>query len=87
LHFIGAWVPLEYIVGTMRKLFNCVTILSNQLNDMIERVHKTMKNPRFVPSFYMALYLLDVICDTNIFIVLNFNYHVSEVVHVYFHIL
>jgi hypothetical protein len=63
-------------------------ILSNQLNIMIERVHEDKENPSVTPTFYMALYLLDVLCNTNIFACINFSWHYLEAhVHLYCHIL
>jgi hypothetical protein len=41
-----------------------------------------------VPTFYMASYLLDVICTRNVFTDMNLSWHVAELlVHVYFSIL
>jgi hypothetical protein len=40
------------------------------------------------PSFYMASYLLDVICAINVFVGMNLSWHVSKsLVHVYFNVL
>ena len=40
------------------------------------------------PTFYMASYLLDVICAGNTFAEMNLNWHPSELaVHVYYNIL
>jgi hypothetical protein len=40
------------------------------------------------PTFYMASYLLNVICARNVFTVMNLRWHVAELsVHVYFNIL
>jgi hypothetical protein len=40
------------------------------------------------PSFYMDLYLLDVICVRNVFVDMKLNWHTSELsVHIYFGIL
>jgi hypothetical protein len=41
-----------------------------------------------VPTFYMASYLLDVMCARNIFDAMNMRWHVVEIpVHVYFSVL
>jgi hypothetical protein len=40
------------------------------------------------PAFYMASYLLDVMCARNIFVGMNLSWHVAELsVHIYFIIL
>ena len=47
-----------------------------------------MKKEGETPSFYMDLYLLDIICARNVFSGMNLNWHPSELpVHVYFSIL
>jgi hypothetical protein len=40
------------------------------------------------PTFYMASYLLDVMCARNIFADMNLSWHVAELsVHIYFKVL
>jgi hypothetical protein len=40
------------------------------------------------PNFYMALYLLDVMCTRNVFADMNLSWHLAELlVHVYFNML
>jgi hypothetical protein len=40
------------------------------------------------PTFYMDLYLLDVMCARNIFTGMNLSWHVAKLpVHVYFSVL
>jgi hypothetical protein len=40
------------------------------------------------PAFYMASYLLDVMCAINIFIDMNLRRHVAELpIHIYFSVL
>jgi hypothetical protein len=37
------------------------------------------------PTFYMASYLLDVMCTRNVFVDMNLRWHVAELpIHVYF---
>jgi hypothetical protein len=41
-----------------------------------------------VPSFYMASYLLDIMCARNVFAGMNLSWHASKLpIHVYFSIL
>jgi hypothetical protein len=71
--FLDAWLPLAHTVAMTRKMFNWGGILSNQLGLMIEKVHQVKKALDIVPTFYMASYLLDVICVGNVFLGLSLN--------------
>jgi hypothetical protein len=74
--------------GHYKRVIQLAYHFINQLNCMIERAQKEKEKPRVVPTFYMASYLLDVICASNIFGGLNLNWHISKLlVHVYFQIL
>jgi hypothetical protein len=77
---------LAYIVAISRSIFNRGAIISKQLRICAQQA-QTMKEGE-TPSFHMALYLLDVICERNVFTDMNLRWHVSELsVHVYFIIL
>jgi hypothetical protein len=59
----------------------------HSLNRMIERVQKAKPKQGWYP-FYMASYLMDVICATNVFLGVNLSGHISESpVHVYCQVL
>ena len=84
--FFEAWMPLDYTMDLSRSIFNWGDIISKQLSTGIEEA----KNPKAgeIPTFYMAYYLLDAICATNVFLGLSISFHVFELlVHVYFNIL
>jgi hypothetical protein len=81
--FSEAWMPLAYTVAISGSIFNWGAIISKQLSTRIEQAQNP--KPGDVPSFYMASYLLDVICARNIFSGMGLSWHVSELpVHVYF---
>jgi len=51
---------------------------------VIERAQKAKENPEVVPTFYMASYIVYVVCSSNVFGGLYLSYHVSKaLVHVY----
>jgi hypothetical protein len=79
-------MPLVYTVAISGTSFNWVAIISKQLSTCI-RQDQTLKEGETL-SFYMASYLLDVICARTIFLGMNLNWNSSELpVHVYFNIL
>jgi hypothetical protein len=66
--------------------FNWGAIISKQLSTCIRQAQTPKEGETL--SFYMASYLLDVICARNVFSGMNLNWHSSELpVHVYFNIL
>jgi hypothetical protein len=84
--FYEAYIPLSYTIATSRSTFNCGSIISKQLSTKIEEA----QNPktRETPAFYMASYLLNVICARNVFPGLSIRWNISEFpVHFYFIIL
>jgi hypothetical protein len=84
--FSEAWIPLAYIMAISRGRFNWGSIISKQLITNILQA-QTPKDGE-VPTFHMALYLLDVICTRNVFTGMNMSWYFSELpVHVYFRIL
>jgi len=84
--FLEAWMPLAFIVAISGIGFNWGAIISNQLSTCIK--HAQVPKERDTPTFYMASYLLDVICARNSFTKMNLNWHSLELtVHVYFNIL
>jgi hypothetical protein len=84
--FSEDWMPLDYTVAISRRSFNWGSIISKQLNTCIQQAQ--MPKEGDTPSFYMASYLLDVICARNAFVGMNLMWHSSELpVHVYFSIL
>jgi hypothetical protein len=84
--FSEAWMPLAYTVEILGSNFNWGAIISKQLSINISQAQTPKEGE--VLTFYMASYLLDVICARNIFAGMNLSWHVSELhVHVYFNIL
>jgi hypothetical protein len=84
--FSEAWMPLAFTVAISGTGFNWGAIISKQLSTCI-RQDQVLKEGD-TPAFYMASYLLDVICARNTFSGMNLNWHSSELaVHVYFNIL
>jgi hypothetical protein len=84
--FSEAWMPLAYTVAISRIGFNWGAIISKQLSTCIRQAQMLKEGE--TPSFYMASYLLDVVCARNAFTGMNLNWHTSELpVHVYFDIL
>jgi hypothetical protein len=81
-----AWMPLVYIVAITKSGFNWGKKIYNQMSMCIEQ-DQTSKEGETL-SFYMASYLLDVMCAKNIFVDVNLSWHVIELlVHIYFSIL
>jgi hypothetical protein len=84
--FLEAWMPLAFIVTISGIGFNWHAIISKQLSTCIRQAQ--VSKERDTPAFYMASYLLDVICARNTFAGMNLNWHSSKLtVHVYFSIL
>jgi hypothetical protein len=84
--FSEAWMPLAFTVTISGTGFNWGAIISKQLSTCIRQAQVPKEGD--TPAFYMALYLLDVICARNAFAGMNLNWHSSELaVHVYFNIL
>jgi hypothetical protein len=84
--FSEAWIPLAYTVAIFGSSFNWGAIISKQLSINILQA----QTPKYGETsvFYMASYLLDVICARNIFTGMNLSWHIVELpVHVYFSIL
>jgi hypothetical protein len=74
------------MVASSGSTFNWGDIISKQLRTKLEEVQNP--KPKETLAFYMASYLLDVICARNVFPGLSLSWHISEVhVHVYFNIL
>jgi hypothetical protein len=84
--FSEAWMPLAYMVAISGRGFNWGAIISKQLSICIQQAQTPKEGE--TPSFYMASYLLDVICARNVFAGMNLSWHASELpVHVYFNVL
>jgi hypothetical protein len=84
--FSEAWMPLAFTVAISGTGFNWSAIISKQLSTYIKQAQTPKEGD--TPAFYMALYLLDIICARNAFAGINLNWHPSELaVHVYFSIL
>lgn len=84
--FSEAWIPLPYIVEISRGDFNWGDIISKHLRICVQQAQTSKEGE--TQDFYMASYLLDVICARNIFAGMNLISHVTELpVHVYFNIL
>jgi hypothetical protein len=72
--------------GDFGSSFNWGAIISKQLS--INLLQAQTPKEGEVPIFYMASYLLDVICARNVFAGMNLSWHIVEFpVHVYFSIL
>jgi hypothetical protein len=68
------------------SVFNWGAIISKQLSIRVEQAKKPKAGE--VPTFFMASYLLDVVCARNVFPGLGLSWHVLKLpVHVYFIIL
>jgi hypothetical protein len=66
--------------------FNWGEIISKQLSTCV--LQAQMLKEGEAPTFYMASYLLDVMCTRNVFAIMNLSWHVAELpVHVYFNVL
>jgi hypothetical protein len=84
--FSEAWIPLAYIVAIVGRSFNWGEIISKQLIIFVQQ-DQTQKEGE-EPTFYMASYMLDVMCVRNVFIRMNLSWHVTKLlVHVYFSVL
>jgi hypothetical protein len=84
--FLKAWMPLAYTVAIVGSSFNWGELISKQFSIYVKQVQ--MPKEGGAPTFYMALYLLDVMCARNVFADMNLRWHVAEIrVHVYFNIL
>ena len=67
--FSEAWMPLAYTMEIIGRSFNWGVIISKQLNIYLQQA-RTPKEGE-APTFYMALYLLDVMCTRNVFVSMN----------------
>jgi hypothetical protein len=74
--FSEAWMPLAYMVAISRIGFNWGAIISKQLSTCIRQAQTPKEGE--TPSFYMASYLLDVICARNVFARMNLSWHTSR---------
>jgi hypothetical protein len=84
--FSKAWMTLSYTVAILECSFNWGAIISKRLSTYVQQAQTPKEGEE--PTFYMALYLLDVMCAKNIFIVMNMSWNVAELlVHVYFNVL
>jgi hypothetical protein len=79
-------MPLDFTVAILGTGFNWGAIISKQLSTCIKKAQAPKEED--TPTFYMASYVLDVICARNDFARINRNWHPLELaVHVYFNIL
>jgi hypothetical protein len=84
--FSRAWIPLAYTVVIIRCSFNWGEIISKQMSICVQQAQASKEGE--APTFYMASYLLDVMCDKNIFVGINLRWHVANLpFHVYFSVL
>jgi hypothetical protein len=84
--FLKAWIPLVYTVAIVGSIFNWGAIISKQLSICVQQ-DQTPKEGG-APMFYMASYVLDVICVRNVFVSMNLSWHVADLlVHIYFSVL
>jgi hypothetical protein len=73
--FLEAWMPLAYMVAISGRAFNWGAIISKQLSICIQQAQTPKEGE--TPSFYMALYLLNVMCTINVFADMNLSWHAS----------
>ena len=84
--FLEAWMPLAYTMVIFGSCFNWGVIISKHLRIYIQQAQTPKEED--TPSFYMHLYLLDVICAKNVFVGMNLSWHASKLlVHIFFGIL
>jgi hypothetical protein len=69
--FSEAWMPLAYTMAISGSSFNWGAIVSKQLSINILQAQRPKQGD--VPIFYMASYLLDVICARNVFAGMNLS--------------
>jgi hypothetical protein len=62
--FSEAWMPLAYTVAISGSSFNWGAIISKKLSICIQQAQMSKEGE--TPAFYMASYLLDVMCARNI---------------------
>jgi hypothetical protein len=74
--FLEAWMPLAYTMAIYGRHFNWGAIISKKLSICIQQAQTPKEGE--TPSFYMALYLLDVMCTKNVFASMNLSWHISE---------
>jgi hypothetical protein len=81
--FSEKWMPFAYTVVIIGCNFNWGEIISKKLSICVQQ-DKASKEGE-APTFYMASYLLDVMCARNVFTAMNLRWHVAKIlVHVYF---
>jgi hypothetical protein len=79
-------MPLAYTVAIVRSIFSWGTIISKQLSICVQQAQTSKEGE--APTFYMASYLLDVLCIRNVFVGTNLSWHVAELPsHIYFSML
>jgi hypothetical protein len=79
-------MPLAYTVAIIECIFNWGEIISKKLSTCVQQAQ--MPKEGEAPTFYMASYLLNVMCGRNVFIGMNLRWHVAEIpYHVYFSVL
>jgi hypothetical protein len=84
--FLEAWMSLAYTIVIIGCSFNWGEIISKQLSICVKQA-QTLKEGEAL-TFYMASYLLDVMCARNVFTNMNLSWHFAELlVHVYFNVL
>jgi len=82
IHFKYAWVSIEHVVTTTSEIFNWAAILSHTFKRSVEKVKKL--TTKFISTFYMDSYMLDIIFSSNLFPDLNWSWNiVSSPIHVY----
>jgi hypothetical protein len=86
LEFSEAWISLVYTIVIIGRSFKWGAIISKQISICIQQAQMLKEGE--APTFYMASYLLDVMCARNVFTGMNLNWNVAELpIHVYFNIL
>jgi hypothetical protein len=84
--FSEAWVPLACTVAIAGCSFNWGEKISKQQSICVPQAQVPKEGEAL--TFYMASYLLDVMCAINVFVGMNLRWHVAELlVHVYFNVL
>jgi hypothetical protein len=79
-------MPLAYTIAIIGCSFNWGEIISKQLSTCVQQAQTSKEGE--APMFYMASYLLDVLCSRNVFADMNLRWHVAELtIHIYFNML
>jgi hypothetical protein len=84
--FSEKWIPLAYTMEIIGRSFKLGPIISKKLSIGVHQAHTSKEGE--APTFYLASYLLNVMCARNVSVGMNLRWNVAELmVHIYFNIL